>query len=158
MSYYILKLDKSSEGFVQQLPAMLAIGAFEVVGEHDTLDDAHKAHMALVLADMKVRATGTPTNRHYEIADQVGKVLDWTGIYANRETLLDIYSPVQFAPGPSVLTAQRLKEIRLRLDLTQTEFGDYLGGSPLRTVQNWELGERAIPSTVVEILRLKGQL
>lgn len=55
------------------------------------------------------------------------------------------------------VTPARLREIRKTLGLTQTEFGQYLG-SALRTVQDWELGNRKIPNTVVEILKAKGQI
>jgi DNA-binding transcriptional regulator YiaG len=56
------------------------------------------------------------------------------------------------------LDADGLRKIRQTLSMTQTEFGTYLGGSPLRTIQDWESGKNKIPTTVVEILRLKGQL
>lgn len=42
--------------------------------------------------------------------------------------------------------------------MTQTEFGDYLGGVPMRTIQDWEAAESRIPVTVVELLRDRGHL
>lgn len=51
--------------------------------------------------------------------------------------------------------ASEIKSIRLRTGLTQTEFGQRLGGIPLRTIQNWENGERACPPYVLELIRFR---
>ncbi|QMW05294.1 helix-turn-helix domain-containing protein [Spirosoma foliorum] len=61
-------------------------------------------------------------------------------------------------PVQQEVDSERLKSIRSNLGLTQEQFGEFLGNSAKRTVQDWESGVRKIPSTVVEILRLKGQL
>lgn len=64
----------------------------------------------------------------------------------------------QFAdPAQKEVSATRLKEIRKSLDMTQLEFAEYLGVAR-RTEQDWELGNRKIPNTVVEILKAKGQI
>lgn len=55
------------------------------------------------------------------------------------------------------LTPRKLREIRESLKMTQEEFGEYLG-SARRTVQDWELGNRKIPNTIIEVLKAKGNL
>lgn len=66
---------------------------------------------------------------------------------------------IQYAePAQKEVDSDRLKAIRAHLEMTQPEFGDFLGGSSKNAVRDWESGARKIPSTVVEILRLKGQL
>ena len=51
--------------------------------------------------------------------------------------------------------ASEIKTIRLRTGLTQTEFGQRLGGIPLRTIQNWESSARACPPYVMELIRYR---
>ena len=55
----------------------------------------------------------------------------------------------------------RIKELRQKLNLTQTEFGA-LFGIPMRTIQNWEYGRNKAPDYVVnmmiELLKYKGLL
>lgn len=45
-----------------------------------------------------------------------------------------------------------IKELRLKTGLSQTEFGKRLGGIPLRTIQNWESGERKPADWVLELI------
>lgn len=45
-----------------------------------------------------------------------------------------------------------LKELRSQIGLSQTEFGKRLGGIPLRTIQNWESGERTPPAWALELI------
>lgn len=158
MSYFLLQLDKSIPDFTRHLTAMLATGAFTVLDEFETLSEAQTAHLQQLMADLKIRQTGTPTKSHYEICNEQGAVENFTGVYANRETLHGI-GRAEFVPNPTIfLPPKELIAVRKRLGLTQTEFGQYLGGAPLRTVQDWEGGHRKIPFTIAEILRLKGQL
>ena len=51
--------------------------------------------------------------------------------------------------------ASEIKSIRLHTGLTQTEFGQRLGGIPLRTIQNWESSARACPPYVMELIRYR---
>ncbi|MGN1016258.1 MAG: helix-turn-helix domain-containing protein [Faecousia sp.] len=51
--------------------------------------------------------------------------------------------------------AKEIKSIRLRTGLTQTEFGQRLGGIPLRTIQNWENGVTSCPPYVLELIRFR---
>lgn len=65
---------------------------------------------------------------------------------------------VQYAdPAQKELDATKLKEVRKSLNMTQADFAEYLGAAR-RTVQDWELDNRKIPNTVVEVLKAKGQL
>ena len=48
-----------------------------------------------------------------------------------------------------------LKELRAKTGLSQTEFGKRLGGIPLRTLQNWESGERTPPEWVLELISFR---
>lgn len=48
-----------------------------------------------------------------------------------------------------------INEIRRITGLSQTEFGKRLGGIPLRTIQNWESGERTPPEWVVELIAFR---
>ena len=52
-------------------------------------------------------------------------------------------------------TSSAIKALRHRTGLTQTEFGQRLGGIPLRTIQNWENGERVCPPYVLELIRFR---
>lgn len=45
-----------------------------------------------------------------------------------------------------------IKELRQSTGLSQTKFGQLLGGIPLRTIQNWENGVRQCPEWVVELI------
>ena len=49
--------------------------------------------------------------------------------------------------------ASEIKSIRVRTDLTQTEFGQRLGGIPLRTIQNWESGVRECPDYALFLIK-----
>ncbi len=50
------------------------------------------------------------------------------------------------------MEAAELRSIRLALGKSQTEMADALGVG-LRTMQHWELGERAIPGPAVLLAR-----
>ena len=50
-----------------------------------------------------------------------------------------------------------LKELRSQTGLSQTEFGKRLGGIPLRTIQNWESGERTPPAWTLELIAYRVQ-
>ena len=45
-----------------------------------------------------------------------------------------------------------IKALRTQTGLSQTEFGKRLGGIPLRTIQNWESGERTPPAWTFELI------
>ena len=45
-----------------------------------------------------------------------------------------------------------IKGLRSQTGLSQTEFGKCLGGIPLRTIQNWESGERTPPAWTMELI------
>ena len=47
-----------------------------------------------------------------------------------------------------------IKELRLSTGMTQTEFGEYLN-IPMRTIQNWEGGQRNCPEYVIELINYK---
>lgn len=47
-----------------------------------------------------------------------------------------------------------IKELRASTGLTQRQFGDYFG-IPLRTVQNWEGGQRACPDYLLSLMVYK---
>ena len=47
-----------------------------------------------------------------------------------------------------------IKELRQSTGMTQTEFGDYLN-IPMRTIQNWEGGQRNCPEYVIELIKYK---
>lgn len=47
-----------------------------------------------------------------------------------------------------------IKELREKTGLTQTEFGKWLG-IPMRTIQNWEGGQRQCPEYVVELIAFR---
>ena len=47
-----------------------------------------------------------------------------------------------------------IKELRQSTGMTQTEFGDYLN-IPMRTIQNWEGGQRSAPEYVVKLIEYK---
>lgn len=44
-----------------------------------------------------------------------------------------------------------IKEIRKATEMTQTEFGKYLG-IPMRTIQNWETGQRKCPDYLIDLI------
>lgn len=48
----------------------------------------------------------------------------------------------------------KIKEIRDKTGLTQTEFGDLLG-IPMRSIQNWEKGWRTPPQYIVDLIEFK---
>ncbi|MDI9256362.1 S24 family peptidase [Flavobacterium sedimenticola] len=52
------------------------------------------------------------------------------------------------------LTSEEIKSIRIRLGMTQTEFGEMLGAK-LRTVQSWENGDRNMKEGTVMLLKQK---
>ena len=45
-----------------------------------------------------------------------------------------------------------IKALRTKTGLSQTEFGKRLGGIPLRTIQNWDSGERTPPAWTSELI------
>ena len=45
-----------------------------------------------------------------------------------------------------------IREIRKKLNMTQTEFGN-LWGIPLRNIQHWELGTRKPPEYVLTLIK-----
>ena len=47
-----------------------------------------------------------------------------------------------------------IKELRAKTGMTQTEFGEWLG-IPMRTIQNWENGQRSAPEYVVELIAFR---
>lgn len=47
-----------------------------------------------------------------------------------------------------------IKELRAKTGMTQTEFGKWLG-IPMRTIQNWENGQRSAPEYVVELIAFR---
>lgn len=47
-----------------------------------------------------------------------------------------------------------IKELRISTGMTQTEFGNYLN-IPMRTIQNWEGGQRNCPEYVTELMAYK---
>ena len=52
----------------------------------------------------------------------------------------------------STETAEKIKALRKKTGLTQTEFGEICGGIPLRTIQNWEAGKNECPAYVYRLL------
>ncbi len=50
---------------------------------------------------------------------------------------------------------ESIRELRKRTGLSQEEFGKRLGGIPRRTIQNWEIGERACPPYIVELIAFR---
>ena len=51
---------------------------------------------------------------------------------------------------------QTIKEIRLSTGLSQSKFAAALN-IPVRTIQKWEIGERACPPYVVELIAYRVQ-
>ena len=49
------------------------------------------------------------------------------------------------------MSQMRIKEARLKLNLTQQQLAD-LTGIPFRTIQNWEGGQRKCPEYVEKLL------
>lgn len=47
-----------------------------------------------------------------------------------------------------------IKEMRMKLGMTQEEFGRMLG-IPRRTIQNWEIGQRKCPEYVISLIYWK---
>lgn len=47
-----------------------------------------------------------------------------------------------------------IKELRAKTGMTQTEFGKWLG-IPMRTIQNWENGQRSAPEYVVKLIAFR---
>lgn len=141
--YYLLKLSKTSVSFTQQLPAMLAVGAFEVVGEYETIDDAYQANVALVITNLRNKITGI----HYEISDENGKVNDFPGVYANQETLkgLAYHAHIQ-----ADHIAQEIERIKLFFTSEQKELSpiraiEKQAGLPLKTLDHLLSGRRGLP-------------
>lgn len=44
-----------------------------------------------------------------------------------------------------------IKELRKLTQMTQKEFGEYLG-IPMRTIQNWETGQRQCPKYLIRLI------
>lgn len=141
--YYLLKLDKTSVSFVQQLPAMLIVGAFEVIGEYETLDEAQQANVALLITNLRQQITGI----HYEICDGTGKVNDFPGVYANRETLKGLSF---VAHSKADIIAQEIDRIKLFFTPEQKELSpiraiEKQSGLPLKTLDHLLSGRRGLP-------------
>lgn len=51
----------------------------------------------------------------------------------------------------------QIKELRQSTGLSQTKFGQALGGIPLRTIQDWEGGKRTPPEWVVKLIDFRVQ-
>lgn len=49
----------------------------------------------------------------------------------------------------------KIKELREMTGLSQTKFGEYLYGIPLRSIQNWESGARSCPDYLVKLIEEK---
>lgn len=49
----------------------------------------------------------------------------------------------------------RIKELREITGLSQTKFGEYLHGIPLRSIQNWESGVRKCPEYLEKLIEEK---
>ena len=47
-----------------------------------------------------------------------------------------------------------IKEIRHLTGMTQAQFGTFLG-IPMRSIQNWETGQRKCPDYLVELIRYR---
>lgn len=58
------------------------------------------------------------------------------------------YGALEISNTPSI------KELRVSTDMTQTEFGEYLN-IPMRTIQNWEGGQRNCPEYVIELIEYR---
>lgn len=52
------------------------------------------------------------------------------------------------------MIGKRLKELRKKIALTQTELGNILGTS-MRAIQNWESESRKIPESAIKLLEAK---
>ncbi len=48
-----------------------------------------------------------------------------------------------------------IKDLRLQTGLSQAEFGERLGGIPIRTIQDWEAGKRRPPLYIVDLIKFK---
>ena len=46
----------------------------------------------------------------------------------------------------------RIKEMRSKMNLTQSDFGKTCFNIPLRTIQNWETNKSKCPEYVVELI------
>lgn len=51
----------------------------------------------------------------------------------------------------------KIKELRQRTGLSQTKFGQALGGVPLRTIQDWEADKRKPSDWVIELITYRLQ-
>ena len=58
------------------------------------------------------------------------------------------WGALEISASPSI------KELRTSTGMTQTEFGEYLN-IPMRTIQNWEGGQRNCPEYVIELIKYK---
>lgn len=68
------------------------------------------------------------------------------GEVREHETLDSMYDE-----GYSVVPLATVKDIRLMTGLSAQKFGDQYG-IPLRTIQNWETGQRNAPEYVINLL------
>ena len=48
-----------------------------------------------------------------------------------------------------------IKEMRQETGLSQKDFGKFCCGIPMRTIQNWESGERKCPEYVLKLIEYK---
>jgi len=56
------------------------------------------------------------------------------------------------------MTAAELREARHALGLSAQKFAEAVGVESGRTVRRWEAGDRAVPGTVVVLLRILGEI
>ena len=48
-----------------------------------------------------------------------------------------------------------IKEMRTLTGLSQKKFGEFLYNIPLRSIQNWEYGERECPDYLLKLIEYK---
>lgn len=53
-----------------------------------------------------------------------------------------------------ITTVITLKELRAATGMSQRAFGEYFG-IPLRTIQNWEGGQRSCPVYLLDLIKYK---
>ena len=58
------------------------------------------------------------------------------------------YGALEISNTPSI------KELRASAGMTQNEFGEYLN-IPMRTIQNWEGGQRNCPEYVIDLIKYR---
>ena len=63
-------------------------------------------------------------------------------------------SCVMIAPEKELKPMREVKELRAMTGLSQVKFAEALG-IPLRSLQNWELGERECPQYVADLIEFR---